>query len=221
MADHDPTDGPGTACVPPPQGAAPARSSGETTASDPSEPQGSPTLPVRPIPSPERIAFTAAASFTRSGQTVPGHFIGDRRRGTSALREEIPGIWGLLKFHPVGLRSWYYRRARGVRHEARVIWWGMSKHDKTFGAIFARPTRANIRWDDAVALVKALGGIVVSLGGSAHRFTMPNGIWAVIHKPHPGSQLSKGRVEAIRDLLIRAGGNGPVDEIAGDNDADL
>jgi hypothetical protein len=34
---------------------------------------------------------------------------------------------------------------------------------------------------------------------------MPNGASAVIHKPHPGNQLLKGRVEAFRDLLIRAG----------------
>jgi hypothetical protein len=34
---------------------------------------------------------------------------------------------------------------------------------------------------------------------------MPNGASAVIHKPHPGNQLSKSRVEAFRELLIRAG----------------
>jgi hypothetical protein len=72
-------------------------------------------------------------------------------------------------------------------------------------AIFATPTRTNIRWSDAVALVVYFGGVTQVSGGSAHKFTMPNGAWAVIHKPHPGNQLSKGRVEAFRDLLIRAG----------------
>jgi hypothetical protein len=81
----------------------------------------------------------------------------------------------------------------------------MSKHERTLKAVFATPTRANIRWSDAVALVVHHGGSVKASGGSAHRFTMPNGASAIIHKPHPGSQLSKGRVEAFRDLLIHAG----------------
>ncbi|MGP0062977.1 MAG: type II toxin-antitoxin system HicA family toxin [Isosphaeraceae bacterium] len=81
----------------------------------------------------------------------------------------------------------------------------MSKHDRTLEAIFATPTRVNIRWGHAVALVGFYGGTVKSSGDSAHKFTMPNGSCAVIHKPHPGNQLSKGRVEAFRDLLIRAG----------------
>jgi hypothetical protein len=61
----------------------------------------------------------------------------------------------------------------------------MSKHDRTLEAIFASPTRANIRWSDAVALVVFYGGTVKASGGSAHKFTMPNGASAVIHKPHP------------------------------------
>jgi hypothetical protein len=34
---------------------------------------------------------------------------------------------------------------------------------------------------------------------------MPNGASAVINKPHPWSQLSRGRVKVFRDLLIRTG----------------
>jgi hypothetical protein len=81
----------------------------------------------------------------------------------------------------------------------------MGKHDRTFEAIFATPTRTNIRWGDAVGLVTYYGGTVAASGGSAHKFTMPNGASAVVHKPHPGNQLSRGRVEAFRDLPIRAG----------------
>ncbi len=102
----------------------------------------------------------------------------------------------------------------------------MGKHDRTFEAIFATPTRANIRWSDAVRLVEHYGGTVTMSGGSAHKFTMPNGASAVIHKPHPGNQLTKGRVEAFRDLLIRAGLEpAPPEEVDeeenGDGDADL
>jgi hypothetical protein len=102
----------------------------------------------------------------------------------------------------------------------------VGKHDRTFEAIFAAPTRANVRWSDAVSLVAYYGGTITASGGSAHRFAMPNGASAVIHKPHPGNQLSKGRVEAFRDLLIRAGLEpAPTEETNepenGDGDADL
>jgi HicA toxin of bacterial toxin-antitoxin, len=93
----------------------------------------------------------------------------------------------------------------------------MSRHDKTLEALFASPTRANIRWDDAVSLVVYYGADVKSSGGSAHKFTMPNGSWVVIHKPHPGNQLSRGRVQAFRDLLVRAGLDPTLSENAADN----
>jgi HicA toxin of bacterial toxin-antitoxin, len=102
----------------------------------------------------------------------------------------------------------------------------VSKLDRTFEAIFATPTRANIRWNDAVRLVVYYGGTVIASGGSAHKFTMPNGASAVIHRPHPGNQLSKGRVQAFRDLLIRAGLEPTTDEQVneqedGDGDGNL
>ncbi len=101
----------------------------------------------------------------------------------------------------------------------------MGKHDRTFEAIFATPTRANVRWNDEVSLVTYYGGTITASGGSAHKFTMPNGASAVIHKPHPDNDLSKGRVEAFRDLLIRAGFEPASEETDkeenGDGDADL
>jgi HicA toxin of bacterial toxin-antitoxin, len=103
---------------------------------------------------------------------------------------------------------------------------GVSKHDRILEAILATPTRANIRWADAVRLLVHFGSTVIASGGSAHKFTMPNGASAVIHKPHPGNQLSKGRVAAFRDLLIRAGLRPAAPEEANeaenrDGDADL
>ena len=93
----------------------------------------------------------------------------------------------------------------------------MSKHDKTLEALFAYPTLANIRWDDAVSLVAYYGAEIKSSGGSPHKFTMPNGASAVIHKPHPRNQLSRGRVLAFRDLLTRAGLEPSDDENGKDN----
>jgi hypothetical protein len=93
----------------------------------------------------------------------------------------------------------------------------MSKYDKTLESLFAAPARTNIRWDDAVSLVIHFGGVIKSSGGSAHKFTMPNGSWVVIHKPHPGSEFSRGRVEAFRGLLIRAGLDPTLEEDADDH----
>jgi hypothetical protein len=83
----------------------------------------------------------------------------------------------------------------------------MSKHDKTLEARFASPVRTNIKWADAVALIEHHGGTVKTSrsGGSAHKFAMPGGAWAVIHRPHPGNELGRGRAEAFRDLLISEG----------------
>jgi hypothetical protein len=47
------------------------------------------------------------------------------------------------------------------------------RHDRTLVAIFARPTRANIAWDDVVALVEHLGGTVhAERGGSMREFLL-------------------------------------------------
>jgi HicA toxin of bacterial toxin-antitoxin, len=97
---------------------------------------------------------------------------------------------------------WYHPpRIELLVRECRKV----STHDRTLEAIFATPARANIRWSDAVNLLVNFGCIVTASGGSASTFTMPNGARAVIHKPHPGNQLSKGRVRAFRELLVRAG----------------
>ncbi len=79
-----------------------------------------------------------------------------------------------------------------------------SKHRKTYDAIFSNPIRANISWNDAVAMVKAFGGIVAPSGGSMHSFEL-NGVTGVFHKPHPGNELSKPRVRAFRSFLGEAG----------------
>ena len=78
------------------------------------------------------------------------------------------------------------------------------RHRKTYDAIFADPVRANITWNDAVAMVEALGGSVVPGGGSMFSFEL-NGVSVTIHRPHPGGELSKPRVRQFRRLLTQAG----------------
>lgn len=79
------------------------------------------------------------------------------------------------------------------------------KHDRTLGAIFARPTRANIDWEDVVTLVEYLGGAVrTDRGGSMREFVL-NGVRAVFHEPHPGKEIPPAMVRRLRNYLDQAG----------------
>ena len=79
------------------------------------------------------------------------------------------------------------------------------KHDRTLAAIFARPTRANIAWDDVVSLVEHLGGSVRSEGGGSPRVFRLNGVRRVFHQPHPGGEIPQPMVRELRTYLTDAG----------------
>ena len=81
------------------------------------------------------------------------------------------------------------------------------KHLITLKAIFTTPTLPTIRWQDFSSLIIALGGSVTSsgkTGGSRQRIRLKDRR-AVLHKPHPGSEMVKGSVESARDLLRSVG----------------
>ncbi len=78
------------------------------------------------------------------------------------------------------------------------------KQRKTYNAIFAEPIRRNILWNDVVALVKSLGGIVTQRDGSRVRFDL-NEISLNIHSPHPQKELKRYQVKAVREFLTKAG----------------
>jgi hypothetical protein len=79
------------------------------------------------------------------------------------------------------------------------------RHAKTLRAIFARPDRANIAWNDFVALMEAAGAVVDSDGGSAHAFTLRSRT-IVVHRPHEGKkEMSKASVKRARRFLASVG----------------
>lgn len=74
----------------------------------------------------------------------------------------------------------------------------------TLVAIFARPTRSDIRWVEIETLVRGAGGEVLEREGSRVAFVL-NGVRAVFHRPHPQPTTRKGAVEAVRRFLMNAG----------------
>ena len=61
------------------------------------------------------------------------------------------------------------------------------KHQKILAAIFAKPTKANIKFSDIELLVKALGGDVRE--GSGSRIVLElSGTREYAHRPHPGKE---------------------------------
>jgi hypothetical protein len=74
----------------------------------------------------------------------------------------------------------------------------------TLNAIFARPTRADVRWQAVESLIRALGGEVSERAGSRVAASL-SGITAVFHRPHPRPETKKGALEAVRQFLTNAG----------------
>jgi len=75
-----------------------------------------------------------------------------------------------------------------------------TKHRKTFAAIFAKPTKANIKFSDIESLIEALGGEVREGEGSRVVLEL-SGTREYAHRPHPGKEAKKYMVEKIREWL--------------------
>ncbi len=75
-----------------------------------------------------------------------------------------------------------------------------TKYRKTLAAIFAKPTKANIKFSDIESLVKALGGEVRKGDGSRVALEL-SGKREYAHRPHPGKETKKYMVEKIREWL--------------------
>ncbi|MBT3255396.1 MAG: type II toxin-antitoxin system HicA family toxin [Deltaproteobacteria bacterium] len=79
-----------------------------------------------------------------------------------------------------------------------------AKHRKTIAAIFAKPTKANIKFSDIESLIKTLGGEVREGDGSRVVLALL-GTREYAHRPHPGKEAKKYMVERIREWLTGLG----------------
>ena len=80
----------------------------------------------------------------------------------------------------------------------------VGKHEKTLAAIFAEPTRANVKWKDIEAMLLSYGAAITEGRGSRVRVLL-NGVRAIFHRPHPRPQLDKGALMSVRRFLSEAG----------------
>jgi hypothetical protein len=80
----------------------------------------------------------------------------------------------------------------------------MARHDRALEAIFAEPTRANVKWAAIEALFLHLGAAIGEGAGSRIHVEL-NGVANVFHKPHPGPHAKKPLVREVRNFLRRTG----------------
>lgn len=79
-----------------------------------------------------------------------------------------------------------------------------AKHQKTLALIFENPIRADVNWEDIIALLQHVGAEISEGKGSRVRIAL-NGIRAVFHRPHPGKETDKGALKSMRRFLVEAG----------------
>lgn len=79
------------------------------------------------------------------------------------------------------------------------------KHAKTLNLIFHRPTSANVKFADMVALLAELGArIDDGREGSRVGISWRDDL-KVMHKPHPSPHMDKAAVAEVRDWLESKG----------------
>jgi HicA toxin of bacterial toxin-antitoxin, len=79
------------------------------------------------------------------------------------------------------------------------------KHDRMLSAIFARPVRVNIAWNDVVSLLEHLGAVVNTDSGGSMVDVVLNGVAITLHKPHPQHEIPAAMVRRLRIYLDTAG----------------
>ncbi len=85
-----------------------------------------------------------------------------------------------------------------------IIFIMKAKHRKILRAVFAMPTRANIKFTDIESLLVSLGGEVKEGAGSRMSVTV-FGKTVFFHRPHPGKEAKKYQVENAREFLQTIG----------------
>lgn len=79
-----------------------------------------------------------------------------------------------------------------------------NKHRETLKAIFARPDRKDVRWDDWIALLQVLDATITQRGGSMFGVHLGDR-YAIFHRPHPGNHVYPTDLKRMRRFLVESG----------------
>ena len=79
-----------------------------------------------------------------------------------------------------------------------------NKQRRTLEAVWSEPVKGNIEWARIESLLVALGCQMVEGSGSSVTFDH-DGRRATFHRPHPGKEALRYRVQAVREFLQRIG----------------
>ena len=75
---------------------------------------------------------------------------------------------------------------------------------KALKAVFAEPTRANVKWAEIETLLVGVGCEIIEGAGSRVRFAFKTEV-ETFHRPHPAKEAKRYQVRAARDFLTRIG----------------
>ncbi len=70
--------------------------------------------------------------------------------------------------------------------------------------IFERPARSDVRWEELLSLLQALGAELQEGSGSRVKFVLDGRVLS-LHRPHPRPELKRYAVEDVRDFFLDAG----------------
>ncbi|MCG8339493.1 MAG: type II toxin-antitoxin system HicA family toxin [Proteobacteria bacterium] len=79
------------------------------------------------------------------------------------------------------------------------------KHQNTLGAIFAHPISGNLKWNDVVAMLKALGADVDESREGSRVGILLNDNAIIQHRPHPSPNMDKGAIASLKKFLVSCG----------------
>ena len=82
----------------------------------------------------------------------------------------------------------------------------MARVERVIEKIQAKPTPANIRWDELVAALRHLGYEVINSRGSRRKFHHPGTNHLIsLHQPHPHQEVLPCYIRQVRDALEETG----------------
>lgn len=79
----------------------------------------------------------------------------------------------------------------------------MSKYDKILARLCAKPTPADIKWDELTGVLRHLGYTLLKNSGSRRKFYHKYKDDLIIcHEPHPSPEVDKGCIADVAEHLI-------------------